>query len=401
MEHRLKTLFWLYRSKKNSKGVAPIYMRLTMDGKKAEVATGHFAKPEKWDTKKGEVKGKSEEVVQINQALSLFKSNTLKIFNVLNQDGADFTVDDIKDKLLGRDRERKTLMAVVHWYINRVKDQIGIEFAKSTHKRYITIQHKVELFLKAQYGRTDILLSDIDIHFISEFEYFLKTKEKVSHNTTCKYLILFKRFTNLALTHGWLDRNPFAGYRIKTKEKERGYLTAEEIELLFSKEITIPRIAQVRDIFIFSCYTGLAYSDVKKLAAEHLSVGIDGQKWIITNRTKTDRRSAIPLLPRALQIVGKYESHARKTGMLLPVLSNQRMNSYLKEVGDICGINKLLTFHLARHTFATTITLTNGVPIETVSKMLGHTNLRTTQIYAKVVDTKISFDMERLKEKLN
>jgi integrase len=212
---------------------------------------------------------------------------------------------------------------------------------------------------------------------------------------------MFKRFTNVALTYGWLERNPFAGYTIKTREKERGYLTQDEIEAISAKNITIPRIEQVRDIFIFSCYTGLAYADVKKLTAEHLTNGIDGQKWIVTNRTKTDKRSAIPLLPQALVILEKYKAHIEQTGMLLPVLSNQRMNSYLKEVGDICGITKVLTFHLARHSFATSIALTNGVPIETVSKMLGHTNLKTTQIYAKVVDTKISQDMERLKEKLN
>ena len=400
MENRLKILFWLYRSKLNEKGLAPIYMRLTITGKKTEIATGHFAKPEKWDTQKGIVKGKGEDVNQINQALSLFKSNTLKIFNHLSQEGNDISVDTIKAKLLGKDKERKSLLSVIHWYTQRIKDQIGIEFALATYKRYITIQHKVENFLKAHYGRNDILLSEIDINFISDFEHFLKTKEKVSHNTTCKYLTLFKRFINLALTYGWLERSPFTGYRIKIKEKERGYLTADEIELMARKEIGIQRIAQVRDIFIFSCYTGLAYSDVKKLSQEHLTVGIDGQKWIIANRTKTDKRSAIPLLPKALEVLEKYSDHSKAKGLLLPVLSNQRMNSYLKEVADICGITKLLTFHLARHTFATTITLTNGVPIETVSKMLGHSNLKTTQIYAKVVDTKISYDMERLKERL-
>lgn len=400
MEHRLKILFWLYRSKMNEKGLAPIYMRLTVASKKTEIATGHFAKPEKWDIKRGEVKGKHEEANQINQALGIFKSKTLKIYNQLSDEKAEISVDTIKAELFGKNKERKTLLEVVNWHIFRVKEQVGTEYAFATYKRYKTVQNKVEKFLKNHYQRQDILLSEININFITEFEHFLKAQEGISHNSACKYIKMFKRFINLALTYGWLERNPFAGYRIKSREKERGYLTADEVDSIFNKQIGIKRVAQVRDIFIFSCYTGLAYADVKKLSKDHLITGIDKQKWIITNRTKTDIRSSIPLLPRALDILKKYENYSDSGEMLLPVLSNQKMNAYLKEVADICGISKLLTFHLARHTFATTITLTNGVPIETVSKMLGHTNLKTTQIYAKVVDTKISYDMERLKERL-
>ena len=400
MEQRLKILFWLYRSKMNEKGLAPIYLRLTIAGKKTEIATGHFARPEKWDTKKGEVRGKHEEANQINQSLGILKGKALKAFNQLSEQKAEFTAETIKAEIFGKTKERKTLLEVITWHISRVKEQIGIEYALATYKRYNTVQVKVEMFLKYKYQREDILLSEITVNFIVDFEHFLKVHEGISHNSACKYIKMFKRFTNLALTYGWLERNPFAGYRIKSKEKERGYLTQDEIDKIRVKKITIPRIDQVRDIFIFSCYTGLAYSGVKKLSVEHLTNGIDGQKWIITQRTKTDKRSAIPLLPHALEVLEKYKPQADKTGMLLPVLSNQRMNSYLKEVGDICGITKVLTYHLARHSFATTIALTNGVPIETVSKMLGHASLKTTQIYAKVVDTKISNDMQKLKEKL-
>jgi integrase len=401
MENRLKILFWLWKSKENDKGLAPIYMRLTIAGDRAEVATGYFTNISKWDVTKGIVRGKGDEVNEINQGLLALKSKTLKTFNSLSEEGGFFSAETIKLKLLGKDKQRKSLIEVVNWHIKRIKEQIGKEYSLGTYKRYITIQNKLEKFLKVKYKRTDILLSEITINFISDFEYFLKMSENVSHNTVCKYLVLFKRFINVSLTYGWIERNPFAGYKIMTKEKERGFLTATEVSLMYSKKLTIKRVEQVRDIFVFCCYTGLAYADVKKLAKEDVQIGVDGERWIITNRTKTDRRSAIPLLPIALELIEKYKDNFEKENKVFPVLSNQRMNAYLKEVADICGIEKLLTFHLARHTFATTITLTNGVPIETVSKMLGHTSIRTTQIYAKVIDAKIGSDMNRLREQLS
>ena len=214
-----------------------------------------------------------------------------------------------------------------------------------------------------------------------------------------KYL---KKVANIAVTHDWLDKNPFQNFRCTTREVRREFLTPEELQLLAEKPFAMRRLAEVRDIFIFSCYTGYAYSDVLKLTPDHILTGINGKKWIMTQRIKTETRSNVPLLPPALAILAKYaqdpECLARER--LLPVKSNQKMNAYLKEVADMCGITKPLTFHIARHTFATTVTLTNGVPIETVSSMLGHKNLRTTQIYAKVVEHKVGEDMDRLEARL-
>jgi site-specific recombinase XerD len=217
-----------------------------------------------------------------------------------------------------------------------------------------------------------------------------------------KHIVRIKKIVSMALKNDWLDKDPFINYRASYEEVNRGYLTREELEILEQKEFTIPRLAKVRDVFIFCCYTGLGYADVEKLTPHDITTGIDGEKWIITFRKKTNHRSPVPLLPKAIEIIDKYKDYPENAakGKLLPMGSNQRMNGYLKEIADICGISKNLTTHLARHTFATTVTLANGVPIETVSKMLGHSSIKTTQIYSKVVDSKISDDMSLLKKKL-
>lgn len=203
------------------------------------------------------------------------------------------------------------------------------------------------------------------------------------------------------MANDWLDKNPFANYKAKVKEVERVYLTEAEIQSIIEKDFKTERLSLVRDIFLFSCFTGLAYIDVKNLTKSHISHGIDGEQWIFTHRQKTESASKIPILPITQMIIDKYDNHPQSNNedKLLPILSNQKMNAYLKEIAAICNINKELTFHIARHTFATTVTLTNGVPIESVSKMLGHKNLRTTQHYAKVLDRKVSEDMKILKDK--
>jgi site-specific recombinase XerD len=231
---------------------------------------------------------------------------------------------------------------------------------------------------------------------------YLKTVKHCAQNTATKYLVRLKKVVNLSLANEWIIRDPFIKYQCTYKPTYRGYLNAEELQKIELKEFKIPRLQKVRDIFVFCCYTGFAQADVEALSLSDITTGIDGEKWIIINRKKTDGRSPIPLLPQALAIIEKYKNDPETLakGKLLPVNSNQRMNGYLKEIADITGITKNLTMHLARHTFATTVTLSNGVPIETVSKMLGHNSIKTTQIYSKVVDTKISNDMKALKAKM-
>ena len=254
-----------------------------------------------------------------------------------------------------------------------------------------------------KYNITDIDITKIDHAFVTDYEFYLRTVRNCANNTAVKYLKNFNKIIKICLANHWLDKNPFANYKSKVKEVDRVYLTEEEIQQIINKDFGIDRLSVVRDIFLFSCFTGLAYIDVKNLTTSHISIGIDGEKWIFTHRQKTESASKIPILPVTQMIIDKYANHpqAGNQDKLLPILSNQKMNAYLKEIAGVCNINKELTFHIARHTFATTVTLTNGVPIESVSKMLGHKNLRTTQHYAKVLDKKVSEDMKILKEKFS
>ena len=234
--------------------------------------------------------------------------------------------------------------------------------------------------------------------FIRDFEVYLLTKENLSHNTMAKFMQFFKRIIILARNNGVIVHDPFANYKIQLKKVDRGYLTEKELNMIIQKTFPIKRLEQVRDIFIFSCFTGLAYIDVKELKREDIRSSFDGNKWIMTKRKKTNIDVNVPLMDIPKIILDKYKGQL-PDGKVLPVLSNQKMNAYLKEIADLCGIKKNLSYHLARHTFATTVTLSKGIPIETVSKMLGHTNIETTQIYARITNEKISKDMEGLSAK--
>jgi site-specific recombinase XerD len=262
------------------------------------------------------------------------------------------------------------------------------------------LKHLQEYILWKYYV-SDISITKIDYAFVTEFEFYLRSVKKCNNNTAVKYVRNFRKIIKICLDNDWLDKNPCSRYEGKMKEVERDFLTEEELNRIYSKRFSSERLNLVKDIFIFSCYTGLAYVDVKGLKKDHIALGIDGEKWIFKNRQKTDTKSKIPVLPIAQEIIEKYSNHPKclNEDSILPILTNQKMNAYLKEVGDLCEISKEITFHMARHTFATSVTLTNGVPIETVSKMLGHKNIQTTQHYAKILDRKVSDDMKVLRDK--
>jgi len=311
------------------------------------------------------------------------------------------TPEAIKNAYLGVKERGKTILEVFRYHNAQLLGLINIDFAPGTYKKYCTSLKHTEEFIRWKYNVADLELSYINYAFITEFEFYLKTVQACAHNTAIKHITNFKKIIRICIGNGWLEKDPFVNYKIQTKVVEREFLNEQELQAIAEKEFSIQRLDQVRDVFLFCCFTGLAYADVAKLSSHHLVVGIDGGKWIKINRTKTDTRSSIPLLPIPAAIIEKYAQHpkCKATNKILPVLSNQKMNSYLKELADVCGITKNITSHLARHTFATTVTLTNGVPLESVGKMLGHKSLRTTQHYAKIIDRKVSDDMQLLKQK--
>ena len=396
-------LFYVKRAKIDNNGKAPIYVRITVDGIRSELSIKRSIEIERWNTEAGKVKGNTEEVKSINTYIDVVRNKIYDHHKRLIDANKKVTAEAIKNSFLGIGEKEKTLVSIFQYHNKQVKALIGKEFAAGTHERYETVLRLLQLFLEKEYKVKDIAISDINHKFITDLEFYLKTVRNNNHNTAIKYIKNFKKIVRIALANGWIDKDPFSNFKATVKDVEREFLTEEEIQTLVSKDLYVNRLDQVRDIFVFSCFTGLAYADVKKLSDADIVIGIDGSKWIKTNRTKTDVKSSIPLLPTALAILDKYKNNpvANSANKLLPVLSNQKMNAYLKEIATICKIEKNFSTHLARHTFATTVTLTNGVSLETVSKMLGHKSIKTTQHYAKIVDRKVSDDMLILKEKFN
>ncbi|MCK6608086.1 MAG: site-specific integrase [Flavobacterium sp.] len=390
-------------SKANKNGQLPIYFRLTVNGERFEFSTKKFIEKSKWSSEQSKMKGNSDEARSLNNYLDLIKSKVFDIQMELLHKNEELSIENFKSRLTGTHERERMIIPIYQTHNDKIKDLIGNGYAYGTLERFkISLKHLQE-FILWKYNVNDISINKIDYAFVTEFEFYLRSVKKCNNNTAVKYVRNFRKIIKICLDNDWLDKDPTTRYEGKMKEVERDFLTEEELLKIYNKKISSERLQLVRDIFIFSCYTGLAYIDVKGLKKDHIGIGIDGEKWIFKNRQKTETKSKIPILPIAEEIIEKYSNHPKclHENSILPILTNQKMNAYLKEIGDLCDIPKEITFHMARHTFATSVTLTNGVPIETVSKMLGHKNLHTTQHYAKVLDRKVSEDMSLLKNKLS
>lgn len=398
-------LFYLKTQKTSMQGKAPICARVTVNGKRTEISVKRSVNANEWDERKGMAKGSRKETVELNMYLNQFKA---KIINTYQQMVlSDVAIDGpaIRDKVLGTDHLVPTLVSLIEYH----NEQQETKLAPGTMKNYYTTQRYIEKFLREKYYRNDLILSQLTYKFILDFERYLfnyvpKDHQKpLNNNGIMKHIERLRKMINMAVKLDWLSKDPFASFKKHFDKVERESLNSTELIALASKEFTIERLRHVRDMFLYSCYTGLSYIELAELTPNNIITGIDGGLWISTSRAKTDTGVRVPLLPQAIELMEKYRNDPRalNNGTVFPVISNQRMNGYLKEVADICGITKTLTFHIARHTFATTVTLSNGVPIESVSKMLGHTSIRTTQIYAKVVESKLSEDMHNLKQRMS
>ncbi|OQP65848.1 hypothetical protein A3860_14740 [Niastella vici] len=394
--------FRLYR-KYSKNGKFAIYVRFTINQKRVELSTNEYVAAIAWDVEGQFVKGKTDEAQTINRRLALIKGDLHKKYLQLEALGKPITAEILKNLYLGVDENRKSLQEAIDIYYDRFAEKVASgQKSKHSLKCVHTTREKLKAFTKHQYKVTDLPLKEIKPAIAGDFEHFLVTHEKGCNNTAMKYIRILKRVLKFAVDQGWLETNPVGRFKCTYVEPSRERLTMEEVMTLYHKEFAVERLAEVRDVFIFSCYTGFAYQDVYNLTSDNIVTGIDGEKWIATDRRKTGTPERVPLLPIALEIVEKYRTHlwCRSKNRLLPVNTNQCYNGYLKEIAELCGIKKYLTTHMARHTFATTILLEQDVPIETVSQLLGHRSIRTTQIYAKVSQKKVSQNMKMLKEKL-
>jgi site-specific recombinase XerD len=398
MKNKIVTHFYIKPEKKNCKGEVPIYLRITVNGERSEMSTNHWIDRGLWDKKSQRATGRSEPARIINNYLIGILGKVQKYFSLLDQQDERIKVSQIVNELRGKNQDKITLTQAYEKHLVWIENLIGTDFASNTLKRYRSSLNGLKEFMDKELRRSDIRLCDLDKKFIEAYEIYLKSKKGLKQNSAAKDIKNLCRVISKAIGYKWIPDNPFKDFSCPYVNPPRSYLTEEEINTLYEKDFSIDRLVRVRDLFIFQIYTGLSYVDLTDLTEDSIEIGIDGKRWIVINRKKTGTRSSIPILPRAQEILDKYKEDpvCLADHKILPFYCNQRMNGYLKEIADICGIRKILTTHLARHTFATTVTLSNGVPIETVSKMLGHSDLKTTQIYSKVVDRKVADDMRHL-----
>lgn len=402
MNNSFSLLFYFKKPKEYSKSSLPIYMRITIGCERTEISTQRKWDPSRWNVDACRAIGMKEDARALNAHLDTMQARVYEAQRELIANREEMTLRNLRRVLEGKHAKSKSFIDVFRDHNEKLRQLINKDFAVRTHERYETALRLTKLFLQAKYKTGDIDIQDLNYEFVTEMEFWLKSARNCSHNTAVKYISNIKKIVNICLKNGWLDKDPFLGYKMNKREVIREILSQEEIDRMIEKTFSTERLAIIRDLFLFSCYTGLAYADLKKLKRSEIATGVDGEQWIFTQRLKTETPSRIPILPHALEIIRRYENHpiCQNKGLLLPVPSNQKVNEYLKEIAGLCAITKKMTFHTARHTFATTITLTNGVPIETVGKMLGHRNLKTTQHYAKILDKKVSDDMMMLRHKL-
>ena len=400
MQDLLSVLFYLRKSKDPEAIDATVYLRITYNGQRSETSTMRKVPIARWNAKANKMGGSSNEARLVNRHLDIIKNSVYNSYQKLLEKKETITAGKIRDEFMGKSDSNRLIIQLFEEHNSRMKKLIGKDFSFRTLQRYNTTQKHLSAFILSSYKEKDYPVKEIDTLFINSFIYYLKTELELSHNSALKYLAYLKKIIRVAFANGWMEKDPFYNFKLKIQSMEREFLTKEEIIRIMEQEFLIPRLEHVRDVFVFSCFTGLAYSDVEKLSKEDVIKGIDGNLWIKIKRTKTKSLSSIPILPVAKSLIEKYQEMNFSKGRLLPVYTNQRVNSYLKEIADRCEIKKNLTFHMARHTFATTVTLSNGVPIESVSKMLGHRSIKITQHYAKVLDKKLSEDMAILKERM-
>ncbi|MBL4674600.1 MAG: site-specific integrase [Mucilaginibacter sp.] len=389
------------RSDKVRDGKSPIYACITVNRQRSYIALKQSIDPAHWNSRKGAAKGNRSEIKAINHYLEEVRIAVGNCYKQMQLKGKLITASGVKSLYLGEDKDVYTLSRLCEYHNEKETGAIKA----STMKHYHVTQRYLSRFLKANFKKNDIYLHELDHKFLLDFEVFLRNykpndhQKTIQHNGVMKHIVRLKKMVNIGVDLGWLDKDPFGSFRVKVHKVNRTQLTADELAVFAGKKLLTERLEAVRDMFVFSCYTGLSYIDISQLRSDNIERDGD-DLWIRTLREKTLVPVDIPLLPQAVVILKKYEGNRRAifNGRVFPVISNQKMNCYLKEIAGICGISKNMTFHMARHTFATTIALSNGVPLETVSKLLGHTKITTTQVYAKVLRNKISADMKALKQ---
>ena len=376
-------------------GMVPIYCRVKYSDTTVQFSTKMDVLYINWDSKRTRVKGNSKKAM--NLKLETLRISIIEKYDELIRTNVIITAKIIVDYYKNNTLIMNSVINVFKQHNENMKSLIGIEYSYGSYKNYkTTLKHLIK-YINTKYNTNDIFLNKINYDFIYNFSQFLLLHTECNHNGMMKHIQRFKKITNFCIKNNYITKDPFFGFKISFKKSNRVYVTNNELHTL--QNITLnSSLSKVRDIFLFACYTGLSYIDLYNLSLKNITKGIDNLQWIYVKRQKTNIPSNIPILPVAFSILKRYKKQ-KNINRIFPMISNQKINKALKEISNLCNFNKKLTFHSARHTFATTVTLTNGVPIESVSRMLGHNNIKTTQIYAQVIDSKISSDMLILRQK--
>ena len=406
MEANMKITFWINRTKKNSKNLVPVYLRVAHNYDNFSRATGIRIPAADWDKKAMRIRGISPEVITANATLDSLKVKVLQIINQLNVSGKPYNIHTIQKTLEGNEISQLTVLKVYDEQLTEMKKLKGKDFTPATIIKYTNTHLRLKQYMKFKYHRNDMFLYELNFQFMSGFESFLKQKFNNSTTTCYKHYQRFTRVIHKAMHKGYIDKYPFENYKIKLPKKKIQYLTQDEIDRIDHTNFEVERLNVIKDIFVFCIYTGLAYAEVESLTPENITKGMDGELWLNIHRKKTKKESQVPLLPRALEILEKYKNHPQclKKGKCLAVPSNVKYNAYLKEIGDIAGIpkNKPLVTHLARKTFASTVALSNGMNIGVLSKILGHNSIKVTiDSYGAIIDELMLRNVKDLKEKLS
>jgi integrase/recombinase XerD len=392
---KLNIRLFLFKSKTNKSGKCPIRCRLTFNKERKEFSTGLFVNPKHWNSEKQKVLDDTEQSDYINKQLSLIINKINQAFLLLQIQESNFSVEDIYSTYKGGKLVKDyNVIECFEALLKQLKRLIGIDIKQVTWNKFFYVKQHVKSFIKWKYQRNDYPLKKLKLQFLHDFEYYLKVEKKQQQITINKSIQRFRKPIRILVAEGYLDRDPFMLYKSKRVRKEIIFLSTEELKRFEAYEFTQPRLQLVKDCFIFSCYTGLAYNELKRLSKNHIVVGFDDNLWIEMIREKTQKGIAIPLLPKAKELIEKYSGDSE---VIFPLMSNQRYNSYLKEMATILGIEKRLTTHTARKTFASTVLLYNDVPMEIVSELLGHSSISTTtESYGKIIRKKVSEEMKRI-----
>ena len=394
----MNILFFVLKTKLLKNGEAPVLMRITINGSYDDARIQRSVPLNLWNAAKGCSKGRDRASIALNTYIAELHARALEKHKELVLEQALITPKLILKRVFGKDTEMRTLLGTMQDGIKEMETLTGIDYSPVTINRYKNVVKKLQRLIPSYYGKEDITFHELTPEFIRAFDIYLKTEGGLCRNTIVRYMKCFKKFTNMALAKEWMRKNPFYGYKMEQDETDPVFLTYDELQAVMKKKFTIPRLELVRDIFVFACFTGLSFIDIKQLTAEHIVKDREGNFWIRKARQKTKNMCNIPLLDIPLAIIEKYKDNPKcqKQKVLLPVPCNQKMNSYLKEISDLCGIHKEISTHTARHSYATSVCLANGVSIENVAKMLGHSNINMTKRYARVLDQSILNDMQKV-----